>query len=130
MSLSRRNGIYYYWYRGENGRRKKVSTHTSSKSQALEFIRHMNERPSVQSRRLSRFIPEVLQYAEATFAPSWTKVYHLALGHLLKLCGDIPLSSVTPFHADKYKLMRLQSVSGTTVNHELEAIRAAQQPSS
>ncbi len=124
-SLCKRNGVFYYWYRGEDGRRKKISTHTSTKSQALEFIRRMHERPVQQTRSLGSFIPEFLEYADATFAPGWGKVYHLALAHLLDLCGNIPLSCITPRHADQYKLKRLKSVCNATVNHELEALRAA-----
>jgi hypothetical protein len=43
MSLSRRNGTYYYWYVGPNGKRKKVSTHATTKSKALEFLRNYKE---------------------------------------------------------------------------------------
>lgn len=125
MSLCKRKGIFYYWYRGEDGRRKKISTHTSRKSEALEFIRRMHERPVVQTMSLGQFIPQFLKYADATFSTGWRTVYHLALGHLRELCGNMPLNHITPLHADQYKLKRLESVSGSTVNHELEAIRAA-----
>jgi hypothetical protein len=125
MSLSRRKGVYYYWYVGPNGKRKKVSTHATTKSKALEFLRNYKEPENLRSIRLCEFRDEILKYARQTFSRHWAKVYELAFRHLIALCGNIPLASLSPRHVDQYKLRRIDQVKGLTVNHEMEALRAA-----
>lgn len=56
MFLSRRSsGFYYLWYEDEFGRRRKVSTKTTLKSEAVEFLRTFKRESvvKVKQKRLS-----------------------------------------------------------------------------
>jgi len=62
MFPSKRNGLYYLWFRDELGKRQKVTTHARTKSKALEFLRNYNSLKAKTPEKilLSKFIQEVL----------------------------------------------------------------------
>ena len=124
--LSKRLGIYYLWYVDSQGRKKKVSTRTAYKADAPRFLTSFTRdsaRPP--KKRLKDFVSEFLPFVEATFSESWAFIYRLSLGHLLTVAGDTPLTSLTMHHIDRYKVKRLAEVSPVSVNHQLQALRAA-----
>ena len=47
-----------------------------------------------------------------------------ALKHLIPFFGDMRLNEIKPYHIDQYKVKRQGSVSSSTVNKELEVLRA------
>jgi hypothetical protein len=42
VHLSKRNGVYYLWWKDNSGKRRNVSTHTKTNTEALQFLREFN----------------------------------------------------------------------------------------
>ena len=43
MFLSKRDGVFYLWYKTDDGRRGRVSTRTANKSEALKFVQNFRQ---------------------------------------------------------------------------------------
>jgi len=52
MYLSKRNGVYYLWWKDDAGKRRKVSTHSKTKTEALQFLREFNQQENERRRTL------------------------------------------------------------------------------
>ena len=127
MFLSKRNGIYYLWYRDDLGRKKKVSTGATTKSAALEFLRDFDKsnRPKQTSHLLlSAFAPQLFEHIQANMTPGTLWLYQNAFRHLIQFAGDIRLQQLSAFHFDRYKIHRLKEVGPVTVNIELRVLKA------
>ena len=142
MFLSKSSlGYYYIWFTDQRGKRKKVSTRCKRKGDALRFLQHFREEDHERQLKarhvcLSTFFHDYLKYAEANLARRTLNIHRYALRRFQALVGDIPLTSVSPFHFDSYKTYRSgmtsglrlkipQSVRPITVNIDLRALRAA-----
>jgi len=81
MFLSKRNGIYYLWFRDQFGKKHKVTTHARTKSKALEFLRNYNSLKAATPEKilLSKFIQEVLSYYRGSHSPKTVLLYERAL---------------------------------------------------
>ena len=66
MFLSRRNGIYYLWYTDEAGRKQKVSTRVSSKSEAVKFLRDFRLKSKKTDLCISELFGEIVHQGGAT----------------------------------------------------------------
>jgi integrase len=126
MFFSKRNGIYYIWYRDENGKKQKVSTHSRTKSQALDFYRTFNPSKSDIPEKvpLSRLTREVLTYVQANHSPSTFLLYQRATTLFMALVGDMPLTSLTARHYDLFKSNRMVGLSPHTANMDLRHIKS------
>ena len=96
MFLSKRpSGIWYLFY-GTNPR-KKISTGTKVKSEALQFLRNFTEtqKPTVPNLTLSEFKAKYLEYSKSIHSRSTQEhhkfSYHRLIGHV----GDIHLRDLT-----------------------------------
>ncbi len=101
MHISKRsNGIYYIWFTDEQGRRQKISTRSSSKSEALKifrnFIQSSQDKPQRQPfpPSLSSFTATYLDYAKGRYSRSYCENIAVSLRGLLKTVGDLPLQKV------------------------------------
>jgi integrase len=130
----RKNGIYYIGYRVD-GRRKWKSTGEENKSEALKALTHFEEllKGKTVCAALSKFIATFLPFGSATYSKCTVDFYEQSLNRLVSLVGDLPLSSLTMQHLDRYKVNRMKdkakhmehAVSAATINRELQALRAA-----
>jgi len=126
FSLFKRRGIYYilYW---QGGKQRWKSTGCKQKGDALKALTNLDkltkERPP--DKTLSQFIKDFFTYAEGNYSKGTVAIYRAALNRFLSLIGDCPVSSLTPQHADAYKVGRLQAISPVTVNIDLRTLRAA-----
>lgn len=129
MYLSKRNNIYYLWYRDSKGKKQKISTRTGVEGEAAEFLKSFkieeNRTPRSKAIHLREFAREIQAYAEGNFVPGWSNVYRKTFSTFIDFFGSIPISSLTPYHIDQYKLRRIGAVKGQTVNREMEVLRAA-----
>jgi site-specific recombinase XerD len=129
MYLSRRSkSVYYLWYKDDAGRKHKVSTRTTLKSEAIQFLREfrVTRVRSAKSMRLSEFVAEFLAFAGTTYSPKTVDIYHRVFGIFQKQAGDLLLQSVTARHIDQYKALRLNNKrKAVSVNIELRALKAA-----
>ena len=122
----RENGYYYIGHTLGNKVRWK-STHSKSKTDALQFLADLKKHPqeSPPTPLLSSFTNDFLAYAGKAYCKSTIEIFKTAFGHLLKLTGNIPLAKITPKHVDFYKTKRISEVAPTTVNVELRQLRSA-----
>ena len=70
MHLSKRNGIYYLWWKDEAGKRRKASTRSTSKPEALQFLREFNEKESERRRALKPITLPAFQDAFLAYSRS------------------------------------------------------------
>jgi integrase len=129
MFLSKRKGVYYLWYKDEDGHRHKVSTRCRKKNAALEFLRSFqwpstNRRP-ISSPTLAEFYASLRESLTSTHRSSTVELYDRAWGHLQSIVGNIRMADLTVLHFDRYKLVRLKGVGPVRVNIELRALRAS-----
>lgn len=130
MFLSKsRSGIYQLYYKDPMGQRQKVSTRTTSKVQAIEFLRSFKVENSKATKplkeRLQKFTEESLEYAKATYAPLTRDMYKRSLAYLQALVGDKYLEQITPREVDLFKAKRLNQVRPASVNIGLRCLKAA-----
>jgi len=100
MFLSKRcNGIYYLWFDDELGRRHKVSTRCTLKSDALKFLQHF--RQSEQERKvklqrvsLSQFVRTYLSYSSNVLSVKSRESVTTSLREFLRIVGALPLHKV------------------------------------
>jgi integrase len=127
MTLFRRdNGIYYFKFE-EDGRTVWKSTGCRTKSEALLKVKTLKREP--RKREQPPAAPDiavlVLEFTASNYARRTHEIYEIALRRLRECFPDSPLTQLTPRHADKYKLWRLEAVTPTTLNIELRTLRSA-----
>jgi integrase len=128
MYLSRRSkGVYYLWYEDDLGRKHKVSTRTTLKSEAIQFLRKFDPEALVEekSKRLSDFTAEFLAFAGTTYSAKTNEMYERILRVFREHTGDMLLSKITAQQVDAYKAARLCKVKAVSVNIEIRTLRAA-----
>ncbi len=126
------SGIYYFYFKGPDGKTKRRSTRTHIKSEALRFIKDFHLSPNEETPKpdIDRSIPfrtfrsKFDQFAKSTFSPRNAGVYKRALDHFARLFPDIKLNQISARHWDEYKSMRAQEVTQITVNIELRTLKA------
>jgi integrase len=122
--------FYYIYFNDERGKRQKISTRCTLKTDALKFLQTFkivtDRKPRIRKTHLlSEFTINFLSFAEGSFSQGTVGIYRFAMGKLLSIAGDIPIASLSPQHFDNYKVERLKTVSPTTVNIDLRTLRAA-----
>jgi integrase len=121
------HGIYYLYYKDENGRTQKVTTKSRKKSEAMLFVTTFkNEKEKEKApKTFSQFMVQFLEYSKPNLSGGTIQLYEIVRDHFIEILGDIPLHEITPYHWDKFKAVRLQHVSPVTVNIELRSLRSA-----
>ena len=128
MFLSKdKNGIWYLYFVGDDGKTKRNSTRCRLKTNALKFLQtfKVGQSQRVKQVFLSTFITDFLLYARGNFSTRTVEFYSYSLNKLLTTIGNIPLASITPKHFDIFKTERLKTMSPITVNIDLRTIRAS-----
>jgi integrase len=130
MFLSKHsNGIWYLWFKNEQGKKQKVSTGCRYKPDALKFLQgfkhddHMR-RQNAKRKLCSEFFDEFLVYAEANLSQATIAIYKYTLKQFFMLIGDKPLLDYTPKDFDFYKTYRQKHGKAVTVNIELRTLKA------
>lgn len=120
------NGYWYIYYNSDDGKRKRKSTRSKLKSDALKFLQafKIDPSPSAKPLRLSEYVIEFLAYAKLNFAKGTLEIYDGTLRNLQTIINDLPISALTPQHWDTYKTTRIKQVAAATVNIELRTIKA------
>jgi integrase len=127
MYLSKRNGIYYIWYRTDRGNKRNISTGTTIKTEALQFLRNFRETENTwpaHSPLLSSFINQLFEHIRSNMTPGTLRIYDYAFHHFIRFNGDLHPDNLTAYHFDNYKICRLKNVGPVTVNIELRALKA------
>jgi integrase len=119
-----------YWYEFEYGKcRYRRSTHTAARQAAkrAEQKRHsaVVEGRDAPERSATSLAAHIATYCAHTKDKNATGYKDpLVLGRLLTIVGDVPLPQVSGFQIEKWKSSRLKEVGKSTVNRELNILRA------
>jgi integrase len=84
--------------------------------------------PVVEERKgvkVSAFLTDYLAYVKATFAHKTYLNADRVVRHFVRVAGERMIDSLTAEDLEKYKQMRLESVSPTTVNIDIRTLKAA-----
>jgi len=76
MFPSKRKGVYYLFYRDEQGARHKVSTRCYIKSEALRFLQSFHSsspRTAPHSPQLTEFFQQLETYFVSTHQPGYSR---------------------------------------------------------
>ncbi len=93
LFLSKRNESYYPYYTGCGGRRKKVSTHATHKTDALKFLQSYQE---FQIKIRSKIFGDFVGYVQDNYSPRSYRMYQVMLRHFAENAPpSIQLDSVT-----------------------------------
>jgi integrase len=121
-----------YWYDftdPRTGRRRRVNTGCTSKAEAEAFVQDLWARlkglvQDTETVHLSQALEEFLAVRGPALKSAWR--HRQALGHVIRILGDIPLRAITPARLYAYQAKRLKEktprgtpVSPTTVRREL-----------
>jgi integrase len=71
------------------------------------------------------FRDEILGLLEGRLAATTIRLYGDALKSFLRIVGDRPLSSLTPYHVERFLTQRLNEVSAAKVNIDYSCLKAA-----
>ncbi|MBS1492728.1 MAG: site-specific integrase [Bacteroidetes bacterium] len=123
-----RNG-YFYLYYNTNGKRKKVSTLTKNKSQALKFLKDFNQDikpiiPIPKSYSLSELRTPILNYVQSNYAKDTLAQYITTFKNLIRILGDIKLEQFGIMEMEHYKNIRSKEVKKTTCNIDIKNTKA------
>jgi len=133
MFISKRpSGFYHLFYRDERtGKRKSVSTETKLKSEANKFLMNFvqMEKLRIQNKNypiinIEILRDEFLKYAATNYKLSTTSIYLRVIKNLLIKFGNISINLITNKDIEEYKSFRLDTVSRTTVNIEINTLKA------
>ena len=107
MYLSRRRGIYYLWYVNDDGKKQKVSTGATRKSEALKFLTQFNQRnherkQSIAKVGLSDFSKAYIEYAKSVLSPNSIHSIKAAFNWLSGMYGDIQLADIHAREVDAF----------------------------
>jgi integrase len=126
MFLSKSSsGIYYLYYNDPSGHRHKVTTKARLKTNALNFLTTFRQEEKKRNMPIifSTFIKQFLENTKSNYQRGTIELYERTRDLFLQIIGDVPLAAITPYHWDKYKSIRSQTVSAWTVNIELRNLR-------
>ena len=122
------HGRYYVYYKGDNGKRKAVSTRTSFKKEALAFliefgnsIKEINSQiPSPKPlKSFSELEEKVMFYVTNNLRNGSVNIYKNTFKNFTEIIGVKPLNEITNKDIEYYKSCRLKVVTPSTVNIDL-----------
>ncbi len=117
MFLSQRNGgVYYLWYTDLAGQRRKVSTRTKKKNEALAFVRkHEVSIVDKPVKSLSEFIEEFHTQSKTIHAPKTVESYRGVYRMFVDYVGDLDIAKITTKHVDGFLSKKLSETTSDTV---------------
>jgi integrase len=131
MFLSKRGGIYYLWYVDERGKRQKVSTKATTKTEAVEFLRKFDEKEHVRQRSvkhitLNNFSALFLTYSASIHTPKTVEANRTALNEFMRFLGStIVMQTITPSDCERFLAAKIIEASAWTARKYYLALGAA-----
>jgi integrase len=119
------SGIYYVWYTDPSGKRRKLSTKSHHKGDALKFLTDFKKNSqSVNRLRFTDYVEQFMEFAKMNYRPRTLTIYRQTITHFKTIIGENHLHAITARHWDQFKSLRLAAVSPVTANIQLRALRA------
>lgn len=125
MFLSKRNnGIWYYYFNTETGRRS-ISTGATLKADAVKFVRNFKEKKTTPEKiYLQDFALEALKYAENNLSNSSYRLYQFSLNHLISFIGNKELTRITNKDIENFKEYSITKRRKTSINIYIRTLKA------
>lgn len=124
-------GNYYLYYNGEKGLRKSVSTKTSNRKNALDFLinfKNNQQKPRIPAvKPLDKFSDleeKVMQYVRSNFRKGTQNIYSFTFKNFQKILGDKHLNEITSHDIEFYKSCRLKDVCPSTCNININTLKS------
>ncbi len=126
MFLSKRNGIYYYWYIDGHGRKRKVSTKSITKSGALAFLQAFRPQESVTTpqesvtaptepqKKISEVINEYQEHSATIHTYHTQRCYKDSMKQFLLAIGDKDVTKISVRDIERYLENKRSKVSNWT----------------
>lgn len=100
MFLSKISKTYYLYFNDDFGNRKRVTTRSKTKSDALEFLKTFkqcedNKKQKLERKSLSEFTKDYLQYSSTIHTVKTHEHCESILREFKRVIGDVPLQSIT-----------------------------------
>jgi integrase len=129
MFLSKVGSIYYLFFTDENGIRRKISTRSTRKSDALTFLRQFRQSEFEQKKKLrqvslSAFVKEYSEFATGALTFKTHSTYLTALREFIRIVGDLPLRSVGVREIERFLGTKKAEASVWTARKYYIALRA------
>ncbi|MBE2228227.1 MAG: site-specific integrase [Ignavibacteria bacterium] len=119
ISKDSESGVFYLYYLGADGKRKRRSLKTMDYDEAVKRVENPTET------NLMKFKNVVLNYASSNFAVGTCELYKTALDYLITFLGNKDIAEVTLTDLESFKSNRMQFVKVPTVNTYIRIIKAS-----
>jgi integrase len=126
----KKTGIYYLYYNDNSGKRKKVTTKTKIKPEAMKFLKNfnVNQNKTVKNNfnvlTVSDLQKEVMKYVYSNFRKSTSELYRITFNEFLRVIGNKPIKLINSSDIEHYKSVRNTEVLPATVNIRLTTLKA------
>ncbi|MBM4159274.1 MAG: site-specific integrase [Ignavibacteria bacterium] len=127
----KKSGYYYLQFRDEiTDKIKAISTHTKYKPDALKFLSNLKTNLKYKSEQCFKILciqdltKEIINYVTVNFEHSTCQIYSRVLNDMIRIIGNKPVNLIKSKDLEDYKAKRLQEVKSSTVNIDLNTIRA------
>ena len=126
MFISKKsNGIYYIFYKGENGKRNSISCKTKRKADANIFFSNFkdemnkrNKNPLIEI-KISSFFDEYVKINKYRYSDNTILSIKSFRNSLINYFSDITINKITKIAFENYLAERLQKVTSQVIRREL-----------
>jgi site-specific recombinase XerD len=130
MFLSKVGKFYHLFYFDETSKRRKVSTKSVLKSDALKFLRdfkqHEHERKVKLSRQLlSEFKEDFLTHSKTIHTPKTHDGVRIAFGQFIRIIGDAPMHKITVRQIEHFLAVKREEASEWTARNNYISLASA-----
>lgn len=127
MFLFKRNNIYYVEFIDNSGNKKRISTKSKFKSEAIKFMidfrTELNKKePAIKSITLTEFEVIYTEFIKSTFSDSYVKVFRFVIKSMIDFFGDVTFSSLDLEQFQKYFQQLFKSSNGITYYEIIKAM--------
>ena len=126
MFLSKRSGIYYLWYIDNQGRKRKISTRSATKSGALAFLQSFKPQKQItiseelmptsakSGRKLSELIYEYQEHSATIHTHHTQRCYNDCMKQFLEAIGDKEITKISVREIERFFEKKQKEVSNWT----------------
>lgn len=119
ISKDTETGIFYLYFLGVDGKRKRRSLKTTDYEEAVKKVENPTET------NLMKFKNVVMNYASSNFAVGTCGLYKTALDYLTTFLGNKDITDITLTDLESFKAERMRVVKVPTVNTYVRIIKAS-----
>ena len=117
------HGYWYIYYDTPDGLRRKVSTHTKQKTEALKLLRSFNPPQETQANStkittLSEFRTMFLEYAQTRYRPNtYRGTFKMAWNEFIRISGDVDIRTVDERIIEMFLSTKIRETSLHAARH-------------